>query len=99
MYAGLLDAIEVGWRPDNVESTGVMLFRKLTRVVCYLDTHHMKFSSRGTKLPEHFSQFQGYNEKEKESHLSVPDLEQHIKEYEQVTKATMVCLKSIQSSS
>lgn len=75
--------MKAGWRQDSVESTGVTFVRKLTRALSYLDTHHAKFSSRNIKLPDHFSQFQGYNDfwrkKEKEPRLSVPELEGHIK--------------------
>ena len=42
----------------------------------------MKFSSRGIQIPDHFSQFQGYDfqrKKEKEPRLSVLDLDEHIK--------------------
>ena len=81
--AGVLNDMKVGWRRDSVESTGVTFIRKLTRVLWYLDTHHAKFSTRSIKLPDNFSRFQGYNDfrrkREKEPHLSVPELEEHIK--------------------
>ena len=75
--------MKVGWRRDNVESTGVAFVRKLSRVLWYLDAHHEKFSGRGIIIPDHFSQFQRYNDfkrkKEKEPRLSVSGLDEHIK--------------------
>ena len=77
MCAGLLNNMNVGWRQDIIQSTGVSFVRKLTRALWYLDPHHSKLNDRS------FTQFQGYNDfrrrKEKELRLSVSGLDEHIK--------------------
>lgn len=78
---GMLKVVKVGWRRDNVESTSVEFVHKLSQVLWYLDAHHEKFSSRTIQIPDHFSQFHGYNDfkrkKEKEPQLSASSLEEH----------------------
>ena len=63
LHTGMLEAMRVGWRQDNVESTGVTFVS--TRVLWYLDAYHEKFSSRGIKIPNYFSQFQRYSKGKK----------------------------------
>ena len=84
----MLSTLNVGWRPDSVQTTGVHFLRKLSKCLWYLDPHHHKFTQQGLHIPHRFSSFTGYNDfkkkKQKPPHISSEELTFHVQELSSV---------------
>ena len=85
LVAGVLSTMNVGWRPDSVNTAGITFLRKLSKCLWYLDPHHYKLRNQGIHIPERFCCFTGYNDykkkkKQKPPRISSEEIHFHIQE-------------------